>query len=55
MLRATKNIEADFNGHVYQVEKGGRADGLPKALLTILKRDGLVKEARATKKEQSDD
>lgn len=55
MLRATKSFEADFNGHVYQVKKGGQADGLPKVLLSNLMRDGLVKEARTTKKEQSDD
>lgn len=55
MLRATRDLEADFNGQVYRIKKGGQADGLPKVLLSNLKRDGLVKEARTTKKEQADD
>ena len=55
MLRAAKGFEATYNGLTYRVEKGEQVDGLPKSFLTILKRDGIVKESRTSKKETADD
>lgn len=55
MLRASKGFEATYNGLTYRAKKGEQADGLPKSLLTILKRDGIVKESRTSKKETADD
>lgn len=55
MLRAAKGFEATYNGLTYRAKKGEQVKGLPTSLLTILKRDGIVKESRTSKKETADD
>lgn len=55
MLRAAKGFEATYNGLTYRAKKGEQVDGLPKSLLTILKRDGIVNESRMSKNETADD
>ena len=55
MLRAAQGLEATYNGLTYRAKKGAQVEGLPTSLLTILKRDGIVKESRTSKKETADD
>ena len=47
MLRAAKGFEATYNGLTYRAKKGEQVEGL--------KRDGIGKESRTSKKETADD
>lgn len=52
MLRAAKGFEATYNGLTYRSKRGEQVEVLPTSLL---KRDGIVKESRTSKKETADD